>query len=210
MSIKKYSYKEGWMDWQSWFLIDWQQIVGIALSVIGFYICLILFTRIVGLRSFSKLSSYDLAMTVGIGSILASTVLSKSTSLLQGVFAIGMLFLLQALLSIVRRKFKPIKALIDNQPIILMANGEYLWQNLKEAKLSTNDIKQILRKNGIKSKSEIFAVIMETTADISVIKTNDVQPDWSLFDDIRDNESLVTAYNDSIKQKSDVKAFSKQ
>ena len=109
------------MDWQTWFSINWQQVVGIALSVIGFYFCLILFTRIVGLRSFSKLSSYDLAMTVGIGSILASTVLSKSTSLLQGVFAIGMLFTLQAVLSIIRRKFKPFKALIDNQPIILMA-----------------------------------------------------------------------------------------
>ncbi len=197
------------MDWQAWFLIDWQQIIGIALSVIGFYFFLILFTRIVGLRSFSKLSSYDLAMTVGIGSILASTVLSKSTSLLQGVFAIGVLFMLQALLSIVRRRFKPIKSLIDNQPIILMANNEYLWDNLKEAKLSTDDIKQILRKNGIKSKSEIFAVIMETTADISVIKNSDVTPDWSLFDDIRDNELLVTAYDNGIKHKSEVEAFSK-
>ncbi len=197
------------MDWQAWFMIDWQQVIGIALSVIGFYFCLILFTRIVGLRSFSKLSSYDLAMTVGIGSILASTVLSKSTSLLQGVFAIGMLFTLQALLSIVRRRFKPFKALIDNQPIILMANGEYLYDNLKEAKLSENDIKQILRRNGIKSKSEVFAVIMETTADISVIKTSDTSPDWSLFDDIRDNKILVTAYDNGIKQKSSVEVFSK-
>ena len=197
------------MEWQAWFLIDWQQVIGIALSVVGFYFCLILFTRIVGLRSFSKLSSYDLAMTVGIGSILASTVLSKSTSLLQGVFAIGMLFMLQALLSIMRRKFKPFKALIDNQPIILMSNGEYLWDNLKEAKLSTNDIKQILRQNGIKSKSEVFAVIMETTANISVIKTSDTSPDWSLFDDVRDNEMLVTAYNNGVKQKSNVEVFSK-
>ncbi len=197
------------MEWQAWFLIDWQQVIGIALSVVGFYFCLILFTRIVGLRSFSKLSSYDLAMTVGIGSILASTVLSKSTSLLQGVFAIGMLFMLQALLSIMRRKFKPFKALIDNQPIILMSNGEYLWDNLKEAKLSTNDIKQILRQNGIKSKSEVFAVIMETTANMSVIKTSDTSPDWSLFDDVRDNEMLVTAYNNGVKQKSNVEVFSK-
>lgn len=197
------------MDWQTWFSIDWQQVIGIALSVIGFYFCLILFTRIVGLRSFSKLSSYDLAMTVGIGSILASTVLSKSTSLLQGVFAIGMLFMLQALLSIVRRKFKPFKALIDNQPIILMANGEYLYENLKQAKLSENDIKQILRKNGIKSKSEVFAVIMETTADISVIKSNDTSPDWSLFDDIRDNRILVTAYDNGVEQKDKVEVFSK-
>nr|WP_299040125.1 YetF domain-containing protein [uncultured Psychrobacter sp.] len=197
------------MDWQTWFSINWQQVVGIALSVIGFYFCLILFTRIVGLRSFSKLSSYDLAMTVGIGSILASTVLSKSTSLLQGVFAIGILFTLQAVLSIIRRKFKPFKALIDNQPIILMANGAYLYDNLKEAKLSENDIKQILRKNGIKSKSEVFAVIMETTADISVIKSSDTSPDWSLFDDIRDNEILVTAYDNGIEQQSRVDVFSK-
>ena len=197
------------MDWQTWFSINWQQVVGIALSVIGFYFCLILFTRIVGLRSFSKLSSYDLAMTVGIGSILASTVLSKSTSLLQGVFAIGMLFTLQAVLSIIRRKFKPFKALIDNQPIILMANGAYLHDNLKKAKLSENDIKQILRKNGIKSKSEVFAVIMETTADISVIKSSDTSPDWSLFDDIRDNEILVTTYDNGIEQQSRVDVFSK-
>ena len=197
------------MDWQTWFSINWQQVVGIALSVIGFYFCLILFTRIVGLRSFSKLSSYDLAMTVGIGSILASTVLSKSTSLLQGVFAIGMLFTLQAVLSIIRRKFKPFKALIDNQPIILMANGAYLYDNLKEAKLSENDIKQILRKNGIKSKSEVFAVIMETTADISVIKSSDTSPDWSLFDDIRDNEILITTYDNGIEQQSRVDVFSK-
>lgn len=184
------------MEWAAWFLIDWQQIVGIALSVVGFYFCLILFTRIVGLRSFSKLSSYDLAMTVGIGSILASTVLSKSTSLLQGVFAVAMLFIIQAVISIVRRKVKPIKALLDNQPIILMAHGEYYWNNLKEAKLSTNDIKQILRKNGIKSKSEVFAVIMETTADMSVIKNNEAIPDWSLFDDIRDNDLLIKPNRD--------------
>lgn len=183
------------MEWQSWIMIDWQQVMGIVLSVIGFYFCLILFTRIAGLRSFSKLSSYDLAMTVGIGSILASTVLSKTPALLQGLVAVGMLFILQSIVSILRRKVKPIKALIDNQPIILMAHGEYFWDNLKEAKLSANDIKQVLRKNGIKSKSEVFAVVMETTADMSVIKNNDAIPDWSLFEDIRDNELLLSPQN---------------
>ena len=193
------------MEWQSWFLINLEQVIGILLSVIGFYFCLILFTRIAGLRSFSKLSSYDFAMTIGIGSILASTVLSKSTSLLQGLFAVSMLFILQALVSLVRRKIKPIKALLDNQPIILMANGEYFWDNLKEANLSTSDVQEVLRKNGIKSKSEVFAVIMETTADMSVIKNDDVAPDWSLFDDIRDSELLVQAYDSLSKNHNQVK-----
>ncbi|WP_350562445.1 YetF domain-containing protein [Psychrobacter sp. CAL346-MNA-CIBAN-0220] len=179
------------MKWQAWFAIDWQQVLGISLSALGFYLGLMLFTRLMGLRSFSKLSSHDFAMTVGIGSILASTVLSDSPSLLQGLLAVGVLFTIQALISVIRRKVKPLKALIDNQPIILMAHGEYFWDNLKEANLSTSDVQEVLRKNGLKSKTEVFAVIMETTGDLSVIKNNDVTPDWSLFNDIRDSELLI-------------------
>ncbi|MBH0007326.1 DUF421 domain-containing protein [Psychrobacter sp. SWN149] len=181
------------MKWETWLSIDWQQVIGISLSAVGFYIGLMLFTRLMGLRSFSKLSSHDFAMTVGIGSILASTVLSDKPSLLQGLCAVAVLFLIQGVVSLIRRKVKPLKALIDNQAIILMAHGEYFSDNLKEANLSRSDVQEVLRKNGIKSKTEVFAVIMETTGDMSVIKHNDVAPDWSLFDDIRDSELLIDA-----------------
>lgn len=179
------------MKWETWFSMDWQQVLGISLSVIGFYIGLMVFTRLMGLRSFSKLSSHDFAMTVAIGSILASTVISDTPALLQGLFAVAVLFLMQGIISVVRRKVKPLKALIDNQAIILMAHGEYFWDNLKEANLSTSDVQEVLRKNGIKSKAEVFVVIMETTGDMSVIKNNDVTPDWSLFNDVRDSELLI-------------------
>lgn len=179
------------MKWDTWLSMDWQQVLGISLSAIGFYIGLMLFTRLMGLRSFSKLSSHDFAMTVGIGSILASTIISDKPSLLQGLFAVAVLFLIQGIISVLRRKVKPLKALIDNQAIILMAHGEYLWDNLKEANLSTSDVQEVLRKNGIKSKTEIFAVIMETTGDMSVIKNDNVTPDLTLFNDIRDSELLM-------------------
>ena len=179
------------MQWETWFSIDWQQVLGISLSAVGFYLGLMLFTRLMGLRSFSKLSSHDFAMTVGIGSILASTILSDTPSLLQGLFAVAVLFLIQGLVSVIRRRIKPLKSLIDNQAIILMAHGEYFSDNLKEANLTTSDVQEVLRKNGIKSKTEVFAVIMETTGDMSVIKNNDVTPDWTLFNDIRDSDLLI-------------------
>ena len=76
----------------------------------------------------------------------------------------------------------------------------HLEDNLKEANLSTSDVQEVLRKNGIKAKTEVFAVIMETTGDMSVIKSNDVEPDWSLFDDIRDSELLLGASKNSKSQ----------
>lgn len=112
---------------------------------------------------------------------LASTVLSESPSLLQGLTAVAALFIIRALVSIIRRNVKLLKSLIDNQPIILMAHGEYLWDNLKEAKLTTNDVQQVLREYSIKAKSQVFAVIMETTGDMSVLKKDDTLADESLF-----------------------------
>ena len=92
------------MKWETWLSIDWQQVMGISVSAVRFYIGLMLFTRLMGLRSFSKLSSHDFAMTVGIGSILASTVLSDTPSLLQGLCAVAVLFLIQGIVSLTRRK----------------------------------------------------------------------------------------------------------
>ncbi|WP_296192306.1 MULTISPECIES: YetF domain-containing protein [unclassified Psychrobacter] len=75
----------------------------------------------------------------------------------------------------------------------LMAHGEYFCDNLKEANLTKSDVQEVLRKNGLKSKSEVFAVIMETTGDMSVIKQDNTAPDWSLFDDIRDSHLLTNS-----------------
>ena len=183
------------MQWEKWFAIEWQQVLGISLSALGLYGGLIVFTRLMGLRSFSKLSSYDFAMTVAIGSILASTILSDSPSLAQGLVAVAVLFLIQGTISVIRRKSKPLKSLIDNQAIILMAHGEYFCDNLKEANLTKSDVQEVLRRNVLKAKSEVFAVIMETTGDMSVIKNDNTAPDWSLFDDIRDSHLLINSNN---------------
>ena len=58
-------------------------------------------------------------------------------------------------------------------------------------------MQEVLRRNGLKSKSEVFAVIMETTGDMSVIKNDNTAPDWSLFDDIRDSHLLINSKSKS-------------
>jgi len=179
------------MDWSKWFVMDWQE--GVAIAITGIVLCfgLILFTRLMGLRSFAKLTSYDFAMTVAVGSILASTVLSKSPSLSKGLLAIAVLFILQGSVSFLCRKVKPFKKVVDNEPIVLMAHGAYYWDNIAPASLSKHDIGTVLRKNGIKSKSQVFALVMETTGDMSVSKQDDTIPDIDLFEDIRECEHLI-------------------
>lgn len=57
----------------------------VALSVVGLYLVLMLCTRPVGLRSFSKImSSFDFTITAAIGSLVVTVIVSEETPLMQG------------------------------------------------------------------------------------------------------------------------------
>ena len=57
----------------------------VLLSAICIYASIIALTRIYGVRSFSKMSGFDFAVTVAIGSIVASVFFAKDPPLLQAI-----------------------------------------------------------------------------------------------------------------------------
>lgn len=157
---------------EKWFEASWTSLIAICLTSIGIYLAVIVFTRIAGKRSFSKMSSFDFAMTVAIGSILASTVLSKSVSLLQGVVGLAMVYLLQISVAILRRSTK-VEKIIDNNPMMLMDGTKILHENLKKARVTESDLRSKLREANVIELSQIRAVVFEATGDISVLHSKD-------------------------------------
>ena len=141
---------------------------------------LILFIRLCGLKSFSKMTSFDFAVTIAIGSILASTVVSKSVKLQHGILAIGSLFLLQYLSSYVRTRNSFFNSLINNTPMVLYRDGKFYDQNLKKCDLRKEDIYAKLREANAINIDNVKAVIFESTGDVSVLH-GDKQPDEELF-----------------------------
>lgn len=157
---------------KEWFTASATSLYAIILTAIGIYICTIVYTRIAGKRSFSKMSSFDFAMTVAIGSILASTILSKSTSLLQGAVGLASVYVLQLFVALLRRN-KQFQKLVDNKPILLMDGQEILHENLKKSHVTLDDLKSKLREANVLELSQVRAVIFEATGDIAVLHTKD-------------------------------------
>ena len=157
---------------KEWFTASATSLYAIILTAIGIYICTIVYTRIAGKRSFSKMSSFDFAMTVAIGSILATTILSKSTSLLQGAVGLASVYVLQLFVALLRRN-KQFQKLVDNQPVLLMDGQEILHENLKKSHVTLDDLKSKLREANVLELSQVRAVIFEATGDIAVLHTKD-------------------------------------
>lgn len=157
---------------EKWFEASATSLWAIVISAVAIYIAVIILTKIIGKRSFSKMSSFDFANTIAIGSIIGSTILLKNVSLLQGFVGLLIVFVLQWLVAVLRR-FSVFQKIVDNQPLLLMDGAEIIHENLKKANVTETDLRSKLREANVIRLEQVKAVIFETTGDISVLHSNE-------------------------------------
>jgi uncharacterized membrane protein YcaP (DUF421 family) len=143
-------------------------LVVVLAATLAIYVWVIAATRIAGLRSFSKMSAFDFAMTVAIGSIIASTALGAA-SLVTGLVAVAVLYLGQVGVSLLRRQTR-IGGIVDNTPLLLMYGEEILDGHLARARLTHEDLCARLRGANVCRPGDVLAVVLETTGDVSVLQ----------------------------------------
>lgn len=138
------------------------------------------YTRLVGLRSFAKMSSLDFASTIAIGSTISSVILSPTISLVSGAVTLALLFLLPWGINALRRRSERWRSLVDNEPTLLMLDGKVIDQNLDREQVAMDDLRSKLRQSGVADRSQVLAVVLETTGDISVIQGQGPLDEWLL------------------------------
>lgn len=167
----------------------WADIGRVALSAVLIYGAVIAANRINGLRTFAKMSGYDFAATVAIGSILASVTLSLSTPVTSGVAAVIAVVAGQRLLTVLRRR-SPVKRLVDNAPMLLVHDGQVLPGALRRSGMAPDDVREQVRAAGAASIREVAAMVLETSGDVSVVLGDAERLDPDLFVGIRGSDRL--------------------
>ncbi|WP_432670749.1 DUF421 domain-containing protein [Flavobacterium sp. SM2513] len=171
---------------ETYFGISFDKVVTIVIATLLIFIAIILLTRLSGKRSFSKMSSFDFASTIAIGSIIASGILLKDVTPSTAITALTTIFALQTLIAYLRR-FGIIHKIIDNQPLLLMDGSTILVENLKKARVTEDDLRSKLRAANVLDISEVRAVVLESTGNLSVLHTSDKKAtvqEW-LLDGVR-------------------------
>ncbi|MFP7569612.1 DUF421 domain-containing protein [Marivita sp. S2033] len=157
---------------------------GALLSAVGLF-WVILLVRIVGLRSFSKMTNFDFVMTVAMGSLLAGAAQTGTwLDLLQTLVAMASLFAVQYGVAQMRQRFDTFDTLVQNTPVFLMKNGVILHDMLRQTRVSEDDLIAKLREANALDLNKVHAVVLETTGDVSVLHGDQV--DEVLLDGIPD------------------------
>jgi len=130
----------------------------------------IIVVRLVGLRAFSKMTSFDFVTTVATGSLLAgASQASDWAGFFQGVLAIAMLLGAQVAVARARKASDGFEDLAQNTPVLIMSDGRFIEPALRRTRVAEADVMAKLREANVGDLADVRAVVLETTGDISVL-----------------------------------------
>ena len=139
----------------------------VSLSIISFA-ALIILLRGSGKRTLSKLNVFDFVFVVAVGSVFASTIMSKDVTLVEGVFALATLIGIQMLLAELAARSKTAERIINGEPALLLSRGKFLTRALKRERITEEEVRAAIRAEGITRVEDVDAVVLENDGTLTV------------------------------------------
>jgi uncharacterized membrane protein YcaP (DUF421 family) len=152
------------------FFRSWSGVAGSAVSAVVAYLLLLVLLRVSGKRSLSKLTTFDLVITVALGSMLSTTVLDQHVPIAEGLAALLVLVGAQYLFACLTRSRSRVRDLIEERPALLALRGELLPGVLDRERIGEPEILAAVRDKGLASLEQAWAIVLETNGSISVIR----------------------------------------
>lgn len=164
------------------FFDGWFGLFRILVTGVLAYAALVFWLRVSGKRTLSKWNSFDFAVTIALGSVLASVIMSKETVLAEGIIAFVLLIGLQFVITWLSVRFDWVKNIIKGEPTLLLDKGEFLRGAMKQQRVTESEIRAAIRAKGAAAIEEIAAVVLETDGSFSVIKNSKTDSRSALSD----------------------------
>jgi uncharacterized membrane protein YcaP (DUF421 family) len=150
---------------------DWAVLARTGLLGVAAYASLVALLRVSGKRTLSKMNAFDLLVTIALGSALATVMLSKSTSLAQGLVAFALLVGCQFAVTWASVRWRWVRRLVTGEPRLLLYRGEFLATALRECRVTEEEVLAAMRAAGVGDQREVHAVVLETDASVSVVRS---------------------------------------
>ncbi len=148
---------------------SWDQLVVVVVKTAIMYMYGVLLLRLGGKRTTGRIATFDYISVIVIGPLIATSILSSTIALVDGMAALTAFVGLQWLVSYLATRNKVFARLVTTPPSVLFADERFLQKNINAERVHEDEIMSKIRVAGHASTASVKAVILESTGDIAVI-----------------------------------------
>lgn len=150
-------------------------MVIVLIRTLIIFITMFFAMKIMGKRYIAQLEPYEFVISIMIAELATLPLEDTSIPLIYGAICILTILFIEFVLSQLQLKNIPIRKFLDGKSVILIKNGKFIKNNLKNEKLTINDIISEIRASGNYDISKIAFAILEKNGKISIIPTKNNQ-----------------------------------
>lgn len=148
----------------------------IFVRTVMLYLIVLAVIRIMGKAELSKMSPFQMVVVFMIAELASIPIESPDVSMITGVTAIFTLMFIQVLISYLSLKSEKFKNFFSGKPSILINQGQINHKEMKNLRITINDLMEQLRLGSAASLSEVEYAIMESNGDLSIIQKAENKP----------------------------------
>jgi uncharacterized membrane protein YcaP (DUF421 family) len=141
----------------------------LVLRAATIFVFIFILTRLIGRRELASLEPFDLILLVVIGDLVQQAVTQDDYSVTGGILVISTFALLTVAVSYISFRFRPMRRVLEGEPIVLLENGRPIERNLKRERLTVEELAEAARGNQIESLEDVRLAVLETSGEISII-----------------------------------------
>lgn len=141
----------------------------IALRSLAVYAFMLVAIRLTGKKELSQLNTIDVVLILLISNAVQNAMVGDNTTLLGGLAAAAVLFVLNYILKKVTFKNKKIREFVFQHPEILIHDGKLNFDKLSHLGISDEELKEAMREHGVEHYKDVKLAIFEVDGNISII-----------------------------------------
>ena len=133
--------------------------------------------RLAGKRTTIAMTAFDFISTVVMATLIASTILSATISLIEGIAGLTVIVGLQTVVAYATSRRPRLLQLVAAAPQLLFRDGQFLPEPLCQARLFQQQVEQKMRAAGYGTTATIRAVIIESAGTMSIMGEEQAHPE---------------------------------
>jgi uncharacterized membrane protein YcaP (DUF421 family) len=137
------------------------------------YVAVLMLLRISGKRQIGQMGTTEFVAILLISNAVQNAMNGGDNSLVGGIVLAGVLVFLSVLISFFTYHSPFCARLFEGSPILLIHDGKIIEKNLRKELLSHEEVRGLLRKQGVDNVHEVKLAVLEADGILSIFRYTD-------------------------------------
>ena len=152
------------------------KIYWILINSFASFFFLFIISKLLGKKQIAQLEFIDYAIGISLGSIAAGWATSSEQPFYYYMLSMFIYFVLALSVALVGRSNSFLKRLFKGKPVVLIYEGNIIYEGLVKSKIDVNDLLSMLREKSYFDIADVAYAVFETSGRLSVLPKGNQKP----------------------------------